>query len=146
MNWRRTWLLCYTGKSRLSSDIHQKVVDAFLSNDSETLSALGNLKTITRDMKTALLKGDLFNFARLLSENWKNQKRLHSSVTNPQIDKLFEIAQENGALGRKACGAGGGGCLIFYCDPDKEHLVRRELEKSGAEIVNFNFTSEGISV
>ena len=72
----------------------------------------------------------LFDFARLLTENWENQKRLHSSVTNSQIDELFEIAQKNGTLGGKACGAGGGGCLIFYCTPDKEHLVRKKLEES----------------
>lgn len=139
-------VLCYTGKSRLSGNIHQKVVNAFLSEDKETLSALKNLKQITQEMKSALLKAELFNFAKLLSENWENQKRLHPSVTNPQIDRLFEVAQTNGALGGKACGAGGGGCLIFYCVPDKEHLVRKKLEESGAEIIDFNFTSEGISV
>jgi len=139
-------VLCYTGKSRLSGNIHQNVVDAFNSGDKETLSALKNLKRITHEMKTALLKSDLFTFAQLLSENWENQKRLHQSVTNSQIDELFEIAYKNGVLGGKACGAGGGGCLLFYCEPDKEHLVRKKLEKYGVEIIDFNFTNEGISV
>jgi D-glycero-alpha-D-manno-heptose-7-phosphate kinase len=139
-------VLCYTGKSRLSGDIHQKVVDAFLSEDEETLTALNNLKRITREMKNTLLKGDLFDFARLLTENWENQKRLHSSVTNSQIDGLFDIALKNGALSGKACGAGGGGCLIFCCIPDQEHLVRKKLEESGVEIIDFNFTFEGISI
>ena len=137
-------VLCYTGKSRLSGNIHQKVVDAFLSKDEETLAALKNLKQIGREMKNALLKGDLFDFARLLTENWENQKLLHPSVTNSQIDELFDIAQS--ALGGKACGAGGGGCLIFYCTPDREHLVRKKLEEFGIEIIDFNFTSEGISI
>jgi D-glycero-alpha-D-manno-heptose-7-phosphate kinase len=97
-------------------------------------------------MKNVLLKGDLFAFARLLTENWGNQKRLHFSTTNSQIDNLFDIAQRNGALGGKACGAGGGGCLIFYCAPDQEHLVRKKLEESGVEIIDFNFAFEGISV
>ena len=139
-------VLCYTGKSRLSGNIHQKVVDAFLSEDTETLAALKNLKQIALEMKNALLKGDLFDFARLLSDNWENQKRLHPSVTNSPIDELFEMAQKNAVLGGKACGAGGGGCLLFYCAPDKEHLVRKKLEESGVEIINFNFTFEGISV
>lgn len=137
-------VLCYTGKSRLSGSIHQKVVDAFLSKDKETLSALKNLKQIAQEMKNTLLNGDLFEFAKLLTENWKNQKRLHSSVTNSQIDDLFSVMQKNGALGGKACGAGGGGCLIFYCAPDREHIVRKKL--AGVEIIDFNFTSEGISI
>ncbi|HGE72017.1 TPA: GHMP kinase [Candidatus Poribacteria bacterium] len=139
-------VLCYTGKSRLSGNIHQNVVDAFLSGDPETISALKNLKQITRDMKNVLLKGDLSEFARLMSENWENQKRLHSSVTNAQIDELFDIANRNGALGGKACGAGGGGCLIFYCESNKEHLVRKKLEEYGLKVIDFDFTTEGISI
>ncbi len=64
-------------------------------------------------MKNALLKGDLNSFAELLNANWENQKALHPSVTNDQIDRLFNVALSNGALGGKACGAGGGGCLLF---------------------------------
>lgn len=139
-------VLCYTGKSRLSADIHQKVVNAFRSGDKETLKALKNLRQIAREMKSALLKGKLSDFAQLMSENWENQKRLHSSVSNSQIDELFDIALSRGALGGKACGAGGGGCLIFYSEPDREHLVRRNLENSGARIIDFDFISKGISI
>ncbi len=63
------------------------------------------------------MNGDLTTFGELLSENWKNQKRLHSSVTNDEIESLFEVAMANGTIGGKACGAGGG-CLLFYCQPD----------------------------
>lgn len=70
-------------------------------------------------------------------ENWENQKSLHYFVTNPQIDELFELALKNGALGGKACGAGG--CLVFYCEYDKEHLVRKTLEETGVKIIDFNF-------
>ena len=136
-------VLCYTGKSRLSSNIHQSVVDAYCKKDKETLDALRNLKQITLDLKDALLKDDLFSFGKLLNENWKNQKRLHASVTNAQIDSLFDLALKNGAAGGKACGAGGGGCLVFFCLPDKEHLVRKKLEEVGVTIIDFNFDFEG---
>ncbi|HIE30110.1 TPA: GHMP kinase, partial [Candidatus Poribacteria bacterium] len=137
-------VLCYTGKSRLSSNIHQNVVDSYCQKDISTLEALRSLKQIAIDMKKALLKNDLCAFGELLSENWQNQKRLHHSVTNPQIDELFELALKNGALGGKACGAGGGGCLVFYCEPDKEHLVRKTLEKAGVKIIDFNFDFTGL--
>ncbi len=137
-------VLCYTGKSRLSSNIHQNVVDAYRKKDTGTLRALNDLKRIAVDMKNALLKDDLYAFGELLSENWENQKKLHHSVTNPQIDGLFELALKNGALGGKACGAGGGGCLVFYCESDKEHLVRKTLEEAGINIIDFNFDFTGL--
>ena len=137
-------VLCYTGKSRLSSNIHQNVVNAYLGKDMETLDAIRNLRQITLDMKNTLLKDDLFSFGQLLNENWKNQKRLHPSVTNSQIDSLFDIALNNGAIGGKACGAGGGGCLMFFCFPDREHVVRKKLEEAGVTIIDFDFDFEGL--
>ena len=137
-------LLCYTGKSRLSGNIHQNVVDAYMAKEAGTLGALRNLKQVADEMKSALLRSDLDAFGRLLSENWENQKQLHPSVTNPQIDGLFELAVANGAVGGKACGAGGGGCLLFYCAPDREHRVRHVLQEAGVQILDFNFDFEGL--
>jgi len=135
--------LGYTGKSRLSGDIHEKVTGAWQSGQPDTLDAIAKLKNIARRMKEALLGGDLGAFGRLLDENWQQQKRLHSSVTNAQIDRLFEIAYEQGALGGKACGAGGGGCLMFYCRPDCEHKVQKALESEGLRTIDFNFDDLG---
>ena len=137
-------VLCYTGKSRLSGDIHRKVVEAYRGNDPKTRDALRNLKTIAQQMKDALLTGDLKSFGALLSENWENQKALHPSVTNSQIDALFDATLANGAIGGKACGAGGGGCLVFYAKSDCEHTVRYELEKAGLDIIDFNFDFRGL--
>jgi D-glycero-alpha-D-manno-heptose-7-phosphate kinase len=137
-------VLCYTGKSRLSSNIHQNVVDAYLAGCKDTLDALRNLKQIAVEMKNALLKGDLLHFGTLLNDNWDNQKRLHTSVTNPEIDSLFDLALGNGAIGGKASGAGGGGCLVFYCAGDQEHAVRRKLQDASCDVIDFNFDFEGL--
>lgn len=139
-------VLCYTGKSRLSSDIHQKVTNAYLNEERETVDAMDNLRQIAHEMKASLLKGNLTTFGKLLNENWENQKRLHPSITNPQIDALFEISYKNGALGGKACGAGGGGCLLFYCESDKEHTVRKKLEEAEIKIIDFNFDFTGLQI
>jgi len=139
-------VLCYTGRSRLSGDIHEHVTNAFLSGEPETVDAIESLKQVTMEMKSVLMKGDLGGFARLMSENWTQQKRLHPSVTNEQIDRLFETANQNGAVGGKACGAGGGGCVVFQAAPDSEHLVRSALQKTGATIVDFDFDFSGLRV
>lgn len=136
-------VLVYTGKSRLSSDIHQQVTRAFLSQEKRTLLALDNLRQLAGDAMRRLLRGELIEFAKLLSENWLCQKDLHASVTNPEIDAIYNLAMKNGAVGGKACGAGGGGCLVFYC-PDTEHIVRKKLQDEGVQVIDFNFDFKGL--
>jgi len=131
-------VLGYTGQSRLSGEVHARVKERFEANDASTVGAIEEMKEIAATMKHALLDENMDAFARLLNRNWDCQKRLHPSVTNPTIERIFEVARENGALGGKACGAGGGGCVLFYCRPDREHQVRRALQKEGATILDFN--------
>ena len=109
-----------------------------------TRGAIDRLKAIACEMKEALMRGDLDSFAKLLAENWENQKRLHPSVTNEQIEKLFAIAKRAGSIGGKACGAGGGGCLLFYARPSREHVVRKALEEAGVQVISFKFAQHGL--
>jgi D-glycero-alpha-D-manno-heptose-7-phosphate kinase len=140
----RDLILCYTGKSRLSGDVHRNVTEAFTSGNPETVGAIERMKGVAEEMKFALLGGDLDAFARLMNENWECQKRLHSSVTNDQIDHLFDRAYRNGALGGKAGGAGGGGCLMFYCEPERRYAVYNALVEAGVTVINFTFDREGV--
>ncbi len=137
-------VLCYTGKSRLSGNIHQNVTGAYQSGEKETRSALRRLREIAREVKNNLIRGQLGNFGQLLTENWESQKTLHPSVSNENLERFFDLAMSHGAIGGKACGAGGGGCLLFYCKPDQEHCVRQTLESAGAEIIDFNFDFAGL--
>lgn len=139
-------VLCYTEQSRLSGDIHQRVTEAFESGEPSTTAAMADLKAIARHTKDALLTGDLQRFARLMSENWANQKRLHPSVTNERIEDLFAIAAEAGAAGGKACGAGGGGCLVFVAEADREHVLRKALREAGARLIDFVFDHKGLQL
>ena len=139
-------VLCYTGKSRLSGDIHHRVREAYEKGEPKTRQALRNLKSIASEMKNTLLSENLESFGKLLDENWENQKELHPSVTNKQIDEIIRIAKTNGAIGGKACGAGGGGCLLFYVQPDREHIVRQKLEENKVTVIDFNFDFNGLQI
>ena len=141
---QKSLVLCYTGKSRLSGDIHAHVAQAYKSGDAATCGAIERLKQIACEMKQVLMSGDLARFAELLAENWDNQKRLHPSVTNEQIEKLFRVAKDAGAAGGKACGAGGGGCLLFHAEPDREHVLRKALEDEGVQVMDFEFVDRGL--
>ncbi|MCL6519949.1 MAG: hypothetical protein K6T99_08955 [Armatimonadetes bacterium] len=139
-------LLCYTGKPRLSGNIHENVWGAYRRGVPETVNALYNLRNVAIRMKTVLLNGDLNEFAELLNQNWKHQKQLDASITNEQIEELFDEAFKVGAIGGKACGAGGGGCVLFFTEPGKYDKVASVVEKLGSRVIPFKFEFEGLQV
>jgi len=93
-----------------------------------------------------VLRGETDALGPLLLENWACQKDLHPSVTNADIDHLFDVALAHGATGGKALGAGGGGCLLFVAIADREHEVRAALVAQGVEIMPFNLDRQGLQV
>ncbi|MEE9151985.1 MAG: GHMP kinase [Thermoplasmata archaeon] len=137
-------LLCYTGKTRLSANILSEQIDKYVKKEKTSIEALDELKGICIDMKNALLKGHLGEFGELLHKGWTYKKRLASKITNPQIDKLYATARENGAIGGKILGAGGGGYLLLFCDFDKKHIIAEKLENLGGQIVDFGFDLKGL--
>ena len=139
-------VLCYTGKSRLSSRIHENVWGAFRRGVPETVNALYALRDGAVEMRERLLSGDAERFGELIGESWRNQKALDSSVTNEQIEQLFETAHEAGAISGKACGAGGGGCLLFFTQPGKQRSVSQAVSNAGARVIPFQFEFEGLKI
>jgi D-glycero-alpha-D-manno-heptose-7-phosphate kinase len=137
-------LLCYTGKTRLSANILSEQIDKYVKKEKKSIEALDEIKAICVDMKNALLKGHLGEFGELLHKGWMHKKTLASKISNPEIDKLYETARANGAIGGKLLGAGGGGYLLLFCDFDKKHIIAEKLENLGGQIVNFGFDYQGL--
>ena len=96
-------------------------------------------------MKEALLKGELNKIGKILDFGWENKKLLADGITNPEIEKIYEIAKDNGATGGKVSGAGGGGFMIFYCPDNKRSQVVKALEKLGGEVKRYEFVTHGLS-
>lgn len=139
-------VLCYSGISRLSGDIIQRVQQAYLDGKPATCTALRTMRDLASVLRSALDAGDLQQLGPILLENWRCQRALHPSVTNPEVDALFMLAADHGALGGKACGAGGGGCLVFFAATDAEHGLRDALAATGAQIIDFNIDHAGLQV
>ncbi len=139
-------VLCYTGKPRLSGNIHENVWGAFRRGAPAMVNALYTLRECAIQMREALLQGDASAFAALLSRNWQCQKALDPSVTNAQIDDLYERAEAAGSIGGKACGAGGGGCLLFFAAPGRQQAVADTLTQAGARVIPFKFDFDGLQV
>jgi D-glycero-alpha-D-manno-heptose-7-phosphate kinase len=88
--------------------------------------------------------GDLAGFAELLTQQWECKRRRTANVTSAEIDRYFGLGLENGALGGKLVGAGGGGFLMFYAG-DKPRL-RHTMLAAGMREVRFRFDFEGTKV
>jgi D-glycero-alpha-D-manno-heptose-7-phosphate kinase len=142
----RRLVLCYTGKPRLSGNIHENVWGAFRRGVPETVNALYALRNCAINVRAALLAGDIAAFAELLAENWRHQCALDASVSNTQIEDLFATAQRNGSIGGKACGAGGGGCLLFCAVEGRQADLGRALAQAGAQVILFRFDHSGLQV
>jgi len=138
-------VLCDSGVSRLSGQIHDHVWTAYARHDDTVTGALLAMKQYAQAMRDALLASDFGGVRHVINENWTQQKRLHASVTNERVDEIFALAMANGATAGKACGAGGGGALVFYTSGvDAAAALRAKLRDSGVDVIDFAFEPEGL--
>lgn len=137
-------LLFFTGYSRSASAVLREQNRRTLDRDTEVERNLTELKDIAHRTETALEAGDMHGFADLLSAQWEQKKRRTGGASNEDIDRLYRLGMENGALGGKLVGAGGGGFLLFYAE-DKAGL-RRTMAEAGLREVRFRFDFEGTRV
>jgi D-glycero-alpha-D-manno-heptose-7-phosphate kinase len=138
------FMLCYTGKTRISGHIIEDQVSRFERGEEETLAGLSQLKEIAIEMKNVLLRRKLDDFGRLLHEGWLAKKRNSNKISNPQIDEMYEEARRAGALGGKIAGAGGGGYLMLYCQFETKHKVAEQMTKMGGTISDVSFSRYGL--
>jgi D-glycero-alpha-D-manno-heptose-7-phosphate kinase len=130
---------------RLSGDIHQAVWSAYARHDDDVTGALLALKSYGKAMRDAIAGSDFGGIKHVLNENWIQQKRLHASVTNETLDAIFELAMRSGASAGKACGAGGGGALVFYASSEGDAVrQRRALANEGLAVIDWAMDVEGL--
>jgi D-glycero-alpha-D-manno-heptose-7-phosphate kinase len=134
-------VLFFTGTSRSASAILKDQDDRSKSKDSAIIENLHYVKDLGLRSLKALETGDLRKFGALMDEHWQHKKKRSGTMSNPEIDKWYELAMRNGALGGKLIGAGGGGFLLFYTEDKK--LVRHALREAGLEEVRIRFDFEG---
>lgn len=143
---RSRLVLVYSGRSRISGSIHDHVWSRYRTGNQTVHAALDGLKRVAGEMKDALDEQNLDDFSKLLSENWAYQKELHTSVTNTDLDDLFEFAGRYGAQGGKACGAGGGGCCLFAVEAGGSERLRAAFQTRKLNVIDFDFDSYGVYV
>lgn len=137
-------LLFFTGFSRSAGRIlkDQKVKSE--DKHPDMIANLHYVKELGMRSKSALEDGNLQLFGELMHEHWEHKKQRSAGMSNTKIDDWYKLAIQNGAIGGKLVGAGGGGFLMFLAR-DRDQL-RNAMKRIGLEEVRFKFDFEGTKV
>ncbi|MCL4507638.1 MAG: GHMP kinase [Chloroflexi bacterium] len=139
-------LLMFTGAAHDSAQILARQRKASLDQDSRVIESLQAVSDLAVQARHYLQVGVLDRFGALLHEAWMYKKRFAPGVSNEHIDHWYALARNNGALGGKIAGAGGGGFLILYCEDDALDRVASSLSSEGLRRMDFRFESDGARV
>ena len=139
-------MLFFTGSTRDSGSILHQQQTATRSGKGFAVESLHKIGKFADQMRHALVEADLKTFGQFLHEGWENKKKISPLISNSAIDRMYNLARENGASGGKITGAGGGGFMLLYCDEEKQPAVRNAFLEQGIKEMRFSFDFCGASV
>ena len=134
-------LLFFTGYSRSASSILKEQDDKSKQDDRTMIDNLHYMKDLGLRSQQALEAGDLLEFGRLMDVHWQHKKKRSGSISNQQINTWYDLAMQNGAVGGKLIGAGGGGFFMFYAEDNTR--LRHAMRGAGVREIRFHFDFEG---
>jgi D-glycero-alpha-D-manno-heptose-7-phosphate kinase len=134
-------LMFFTGYSREASAILGHQNEQSKAKDSSMIDNLHFTKDLGRRIQAALERGDPPGFAALMREHWEWKRRRSPGMSNPRIDRWYDVGMSSGALGGKLVGAGGGGFLLFYAE--NPQALRQAMIAEGLSEVRFSFDHDG---
>lgn len=143
---RERLLLFFTGLAHKSEEILGEQRRRSQEGHRPTVEALHAIKDIAIQTRAHLIAGDIRPIGDLLHRSWLAKRTLALGVSDPVIDRWYELALEAGASGGKIVGAGGGGFLLLFCEPERQEVVSEVLAREGLIGMDFDFESGGAMV
>ena len=137
-------LMFFTGYSRSAGSVLKDQATRSQKNDPAMVENLHLTKELGHATKAALEAGNTRAYADIMHQHWLRKRQRSAGMTNDAIDRWYRVAMENGALGGKLIGAGGGGFLLFYAQ--ERALLRSAMAREGLPEVRFDFDHEGSKV
>ena len=130
-------LLFFTGLKRTAS----KIAATYVQDLNKKAQTLERMKLMVKESISILeCQQPLGLFGQLLNEAWQLKRSLSPSISSNYIDSLYESIINAGAIGGKITGAGGGGFLLVFAEPDKHKSIREKLK----DLLHVPFTFEGV--
>ncbi len=140
------FVLAYTGAPRNSGINNWEVMKRHIDSDVAVHRNFDRIVAIANAMRQALERGDWAEAGRLMREEWTSRKKNAPGITTPLIDHLVAAARRAGSIGAKACGAGGGGCVVFLVEPGAKDKVAGVIEAAGAQVLSAKVATRGVRV
>ncbi len=132
-------IIFFTGIRRSASSVLKEQK----ANTSSKLEGLDKLRELAEEINKSLIEGNLDEFGNILHKGWLLKKSLCTKVSNDSIDKIYDKAMKNGAMGGKLLGAGAGGFFLFYCPKEQQNKLSDAL---GLKQLEFKFDGEGTKI
>ncbi|WP_196137732.1 dehydrogenase [Aliikangiella sp. G2MR2-5] len=136
-------ILYYTGKSRHSAKIIDDQMKSIRGENIRRLEAMHNVKKSAFRIKEHLFKANIEELSQEFKLAWEAKKATSSSIANPLINDIENCVLNCGAKSLKISGAGGGGFMMVFVEPERRVEVIQQLKKFGGVIHKFQFTREG---
>ena len=138
--------LYFTGIGHFSAGSNWQILHRFFSGEPEVRELFAGIARAACEMVPALERGEWPEVGRLVGEEWSHRRRLAPGITTPLIDRALEAAAGEGAWGGKACGAGGGGCLLLMAPHERWRAIETRLVELGLEPVPAAPSAEPLAV
>lgn len=147
-NWIRNEIenelvLYYTGTSRESAKIIDEQIKNTKNNEKKSIDNMLKLKQSAKDMKEALLTANFLEIAKILNESWLAKRNVASTISNKEIDELYDFVLNNGGRAAKISGAGGGGFMMILCNPIEKYTLVEKLKAKGGIVMTPTIYDDG---
>jgi len=140
-------VVIYTGEPRNSGTNNWEITKRHIDGDRELFEIFDGIRDTSLKLRTALLESNWIRVGEILRDADAQRKRLSPNITTPHMDGLIETALNNGAIAAKVCGAGGGGCIAFYCESGRNIDVENALSGiEGTEVLPFGIQPAGLTI
>jgi len=133
----RRIVLVYTGTPHDSAMNNWAVTKAYLDGDADVRRHMRAIAEAARILRGALLVADLDAVADAVAADWEARRKLAPGVSTKAIDRMGDVARHAGAKAMKVCGAGGGGCVFFWCAEGARENVASALKADGADVMRW---------
>jgi D-glycero-alpha-D-manno-heptose-7-phosphate kinase len=140
-------VVLYTGEPRNSGTNNWEITKRHIDGDKELFTIFDGIRDTSISLRAALLESDWTLVGEILKAAQPQRKKLSPNITTPRMDQLIETAMSNGAIAAKICGAGGGGCIAFFCEEGKKSEVENALRKEkDAEVLDWHISNDGLVI
>lgn len=140
-------VVLYTGEPRNSGTNNWEITKRHIDGDPEIFEIFDRIRDTARNLRASLLQNDWTAVGEILKKAHPQRRKLSPNITTPQMNSLIDVALNNGAIAAKVCGAGGGGCVAFFCEDGKRADVERALsQEKGAQVLDWKISAQGLVV